>query len=106
MVGSSSTAASGTYVTNTPATPGQLRGLDLLAGDDCLIVGAAVYHRDALERILGARGIDSSHAQRSALERLIAGTLAPRATMTLIGVESGAADLIRDGVVPSRGRAS
>lgn len=89
-------------MTDTLATPGQLRGLDRLAGADGLIVGAAVDHRDALERILAARGINSSHAQRTALKRLIAATLAPHATMTLFDIESGAADLIRDGVIPPR----
>ena len=75
------------------------RSLDMLAGRDGIIVGAAMDHRDALRTTLATRGLALDDAAIGALKARIASALAPHATALLIDTELGLGPAVTSGAL-------
>jgi tagatose 1,6-diphosphate aldolase len=82
-------------------TPARARALDEIAGDDGIIVGAAVDHRDSLGVAMRKRGLpDPSPQQLTELKLRVARALAPAATVVLLDAEHSAAQALAAGALP------
>jgi tagatose 1,6-diphosphate aldolase len=85
----------------SPWTPAQARAVDQLAGDDGIVVGVAVDHRDSMSVALRKRGLpEPSPDQLTALKLRVASVLAPAATVLLLDAEFSAAQALAAGAVP------
>lgn len=82
-------------------TPARARKLDEIAGPDGIIVGAAVDHRDSLQRALSRKGLLPPSAEGlSALKVRITRALSPAATVFLLDAEYAAAQALAAGALP------
>jgi tagatose 1,6-diphosphate aldolase len=82
-------------------TPARARALDEIAGDDGIVVGAAVDHRDSLGVAMRKRGLpDPSPARLTELKLRVARALAPAATTMLLDAEHSAAQALAAGALP------
>jgi tagatose 1,6-diphosphate aldolase len=74
--------------------------LDVISGDDGIVVGVAVDHRDALRTLLERRGLPGDDATVADLKLRILRTLAPLSTVVLVDVELGVGPALATGAVP------
>jgi tagatose 1,6-diphosphate aldolase len=82
-------------------TAARARALDEIAGDDGIVVGAAVDHRDSLGLAMRKRGLpDPTPQQLTELKLRVAGALAPAATVVLLDAEHSAAQALAAGALP------
>jgi tagatose 1,6-diphosphate aldolase len=82
-------------------TAARARALDEIAGDDGIVVGAAVDHRDSLGLAMRKRGLpDPTPEQLTELKLRVAGALAPAATVLLLDAEHSAAQALAAGALP------
>jgi tagatose-1,6-bisphosphate aldolase len=81
-------------------TPERARRLDRLSGDDGIVVGIAIDHRDSLQAVLRKRGVEWDAEAISEFKQLVARELAPAATVMLLDVESAAAQALASGALP------
>jgi tagatose 1,6-diphosphate aldolase len=82
-------------------TPARARALDEIAGDDGIVVGAAVDHRDSLTVAMRKRGLPDPSPQRvTELKLRVAQALAPGATVMLLDAEHSAAQALAAGALP------
>lgn len=82
-------------------TAARARAVDLIAGPDGIVVGAAVDHRDSMTVALRKRGLpEPSAAQLTELKLRVARVLAPGSSVMLLDAEFGAAQALAAGVVP------
>ncbi|HEY6757862.1 MAG TPA: hypothetical protein VI318_00150 [Baekduia sp.] len=82
-------------------TAARARAVDQIAGDDGVVVGAAVDHRDSLSVALRRRGLpDPSPEQLTELKVRVARELAPVASVILLDAEFSAAQALAAGAVP------
>ena len=82
-------------------TPARARALDEIAGDDGIVVGAAVDHRDSLGVAMRKRGLpEPTPAELTELKLRVAQALAPGATVVLLDAEHSAAQALAAGALP------
>jgi tagatose 1,6-diphosphate aldolase len=82
-------------------TAARARAVDLIAGDDGVVVGAAVDHRDSLSVALRRRGLpDPSPEELTELKVRIARELAPAASVILLDAEFSAAQALAADAIP------
>jgi tagatose-1,6-bisphosphate aldolase len=82
-------------------TASRARAVDQIAGDDGVVVGAAVDHRDSLSVALRRRGLpDPSPEELTELKVRVASVLAPSASVVLLDAEFSAAQALAAGAVP------
>jgi tagatose 1,6-diphosphate aldolase len=82
-------------------TAARARAVDQIAGDDGVVVGAAVDHRDSLSVALRRRGLpDPRPEELTALKVRVARELAPKASVILLDAEFSAAQALAAGAIP------
>lgn len=87
--------------TTTAWTAARARAVDLLAGEDGIVVGVAVDHRDSLQVALERRGLPRPAPEKLCdLKLRIASVLAPAASVVLLDPEYSAAQALAAGVIP------
>lgn len=83
-------------------TDAQRAALARIGDERGRIAGAAVDHRDALQRMLASRGLELDHAALVDLKLDLLRALSPHATMVLIDVEHGAERALAEGAIDPR----
>jgi tagatose-1,6-bisphosphate aldolase len=85
----------------SPWTAARARAVDALAGDDGVVVGVAVDHRDSMSVALRRRGLpDPTPDELTTLKLRVARVLAPAASVVLLDAEFAAAQALAAGAVP------
>ena len=86
--------------TDVAVSLARARALDALAGSEGVVIGVAIDHRDALQRVLQRRGLQLSDKELGAFKARVTDALAPPATVVLLDVEHGVGPAIATGALP------